>query len=715
MSAAHANTEPSHRWRFFRAGGVEQARIENAQDLRALPMLDPKLWAALACPTQGLDVPPPTLALLDADGDGRVRRPEVLAAVHWVCARLRDPALVMQPGDTLPLDALVDDDEGRALQAAARDLLRRLGRPETELAAADLADPARVFPPDQPNGDGVVTRELAERVDAALVPWLDRIGAAVGWVSDRSGAEGLDAAQLQQCADAVAAVRAWWASRPEGMASTLAAALAAVQAVAAKVEDHFVRCQLAAFDARAADVLDVPLEPMQALAATTLAVEQAELAALPLAHVSPEAVLPLTQGLNPAWRAAVERLRMEAVQPLLGEREHLTLADWQTLRERLAAWEAWSAQRPDTPVADWDDATRQAWDDERVVERMGALFAHDQRGAELAQRLDALQRLLALRRDLARLLRSFVNFADFYGAADGAFQCGRLYIDQRECRLCLPVADAAVHAQLSGYSGLYLLYCHCERAGEAPQTIVAALTAGDAPDFMVPGRNGLFIDRQGRDWHARVIKVVENPVSLRQAFWAPYKRVARLVGEQVRKFAASREHAVQGQLAQRVESGADAVQTAAPRSGGQSAFDIARFAGIFAAIGLALGAIGTALAAIVSGFLQLAAWQMPLVVLGVMVLISGPSVLLAWFKLRERNIGPLLDANGWAVNTRARISVAFGRRLTALAALPPGAQRGGADPDADRGLPWGWLLLVLALALAALGWWAGWWAALGVV
>ena len=157
-------------------------------------------------------------------------------------------------------------------------------------------------------------------------------------------------------------------------------------------------------------------------------------------------------------------------------------------------------------------------------------------------------------------------------------------------------------------------------------------------------------------------------------------------------------------------AGAEAVQRPEAKPAGQQAFDIARFAGIFAAIGLALGAIGTALAAVVTGFLQLAWWQMPLVVLGLMVLISGPSVLLAWLKLRQRNIGPLLDANGWAVNIRARISIPFGVRLTALATLPPGAQRGGADPDADAPSPWRWLVpLLAALAVAVWGWRAGWW------
>lgn len=118
--------------------------------------------------------------------------------------------------------------------------------------------------------------------------------------------------------------------------------------------------------------------------------------------------------------------------------------------------------------------------------------------------------------------------------------------------------------------------------------------------------------------------------------------------------------------------------------------------------------MGTALAAVVSGFLSLPAWQMPLVLAGIVLLISGPSMLLAWLKLRQRNLGPLLDANGWAVNTRARINIPFGGALTGVAALPAGASRSMSDPYAEKSSPWrAWILLLILVALVAVAWQQG--------
>jgi ferric-dicitrate binding protein FerR (iron transport regulator) len=79
---------------------------------------------------------------------------------------------------------------------------------------------------------------------------------------------------------------------------------------------------------------------------------------------------------------------------------------------------------------------------------------------------------------------------------------------------------------------------------------------------------------------------------------------------------------------------------------------------------------------------------------------------MAFLTLRRRNLGPLLDANGWAVNTRAKINVPFGAALTGLARLPAGAKRSLADPYAEKKRPWRSLLLLLVVLIAAgLFWW----------
>jgi hypothetical protein len=264
------------------------------------------------------------------------------------------------------------------------------------------------------------------------------------------------------------------------------------------------------------------------------------------------------------------------------------------------------------------------------------------------------------------------------------------------------VPDAAKHAALAGLSRICLVYCDCVRSGEK-LSIAAAFTAGDS-DQLMAGRNGVFYDRQGRDWNATITKLVEHPISLRQAFWSPYKKLMRMIGEQLQKIAASKAAAVEGKLAETAVGVGKKVEAPA-KPAAASAFDVGKFAGIFAAIGLAVGAMGTALAAVLTGLLALRWWQMPLAVGGLMLLISGPAMVLAWFKLRSRTLGPILDANGWAVNARARINIPFGTSLTRLAQLPEGAERALTDPYAEKERPWKLYLAIAAILFVAAAWW----------
>ncbi|MCA1908192.1 MAG: hypothetical protein LDL39_07510, partial [Magnetospirillum sp.] len=283
------------------------------------------------------------------------------------------------------------------------------------------------------------------------------------------------------------------------------------------------------------------------------------------------------------------------------------------------------------------------------------------------------------------------------------FQAGTLYLDGRSADLCLTVADAAKHASLATLSRIYLVYCDCMRRGsDQKMTIMAGFTSGDSDQLMV-GRNGVFYDRQGRDWDATIVKIVAHPISLRQAFWSPYKQLARFVGGQVEKLAAAKSRAVETDMQAKV-----AAKVVAPASAPvvREPFDAGKFAGIFAALGLAVGAIGTAIASVVTGFLSLNWWQMPLALAGLVLVVSGPSMVIAYMKLRQRNLAPILDATGWAVNARASINIPFGGSLTAVAQLPAGAERSLVDPFADKKPPLGeYLLLALLIAGGAVAAW----------
>jgi hypothetical protein len=606
----------SHQWKFFRAGGFDQVRIDAAADLLNLKELDQKLWVALSCPTKGIEFDARTLELLDSDADGHIRAPELLAAIDWAAARLADTTVLEQKLDGVPLAGIKDE----SILAAAKGLL--------------------------PDGGAMIS------VDAA------------------------SAAEAEYTARALAAWEASGsAARPLGDATE--AACEALAAVKDKLDDFFVRCRLAAFDERAGDAMNASDDSFKALGGVTLTNSHADIAALPLARVGAGATVPLgagiDSGINPAWAERIGSFREAVVVPLLGARPGLSESDWLALQDQLAVYNAWQAAKPAGLPPE-------------------------------AEAVRDLERLARYVRDLLPLANNFVAFRDFYTRQGKAtFQIGTLYLDGRSAELCIAVADAGKHAALAGLSRICLVYCDCVRNGEK-LSIAAAFTAGDSDQLMAL-RNGVFYDRQGRDWDATITRIVDHPISLRQAFWSPYKKLARMVGEQLQKLAASKAAGVEGKLAEAAVATARKADAPPKPAPAQQAFDVGKFAGIFAAIGLAVGAIGTAVASMLTGLLGLHWWQIPIALAGLMLLISGPAVILAWFKLRSRNLGPVLDANGWAVNARARINIPFGTSLTQMAQLPEGAQRALTDPYAEKEQPWKTYVAFAIIAFVALMYW----------
>jgi hypothetical protein len=708
MASLFEKKPPAHRWNFFRAGGFDQVLLETADDFKALDELDPKLWVALACPAKGLEFDTRTLELIDTDGDGRIRVPEILSAVRWACSVLKDAGELARGGASLPLAAIDDaNPEGARLLASARQILANLGKGEAQaISLDDLADPAKIFAHTLFNGDGVVPAEAGGTPEEKAL--IADIMACLGSDTDRSGAPGVNQARVDQFFAEAQAYDQWWA-KAEAEAATIlplgdatAAAAQTFGAVKAKVDDYFTRCRLAAFDARAAGPLNRAEAEYAALAPKVLSPAEADLAAFPLALVGADKPLPLVEGLNPAWAEAMGKLRDQVVTPLLGAQAELTLEQWKDLSARFAAYEAWMAGKAGAAVEKLGRARVREILAGGGKDALAALVAKDLALAPQADAIASVERLVRYHRDLYTLLNNFVAFRDFYTRkAKAVFQAGTLYLDGRSCELCLRVDDEAKHGALAGLSRAYLAYCTCTRKGSAEKmTIVAAFTGGDS-DFLMVGRNGVFYDRKGQDWDATITKVVENPISIRQAFWSPYKRVGKMIGEQIEKFAASKEKAVQDQAAAGVAGAGAAVE--APKPAAPAAFDIGKFAGVFAAIGLAIGAIGSAIAAVVTGLLKLPWWQIPLALAGALLVISGPSMIIAALKLRQRNLGPILDASGWAVNARAMLNIPFGGALTALAALPEGAHRSLSDPYAEKKTPWK-LYLFLLIVLAAAVW-----------
>ncbi|HMP88921.1 MAG TPA: hypothetical protein PJ991_01905 [Kiritimatiellia bacterium] len=697
------SSDETHHWTFFRSGGVDQVVLKNGEDIANLRNLDQKLWMALGMPTRGVEFDPKTADLLDLDGDGRIRPLEVIAAVEWAQGAFKNLDALIDGGNAVKLSNIKDE----ALLAGARRVLDNLGKADADaISIDDIADQTKIFSNTLFNGDGIVPAEAAE--DEETRKAIAEIISVMGAVSDRSGKPGVNQSSADAFFDQASAYVTWTEKiatdatiAPLGVEKS-EAALKALDAVKVKVNDFFARCRLAVYDARAVGALNREESEYLAMAAKDMTITDAEIAALPLASIAAGKALPLKTGLNPAWESAIAVLNEHAVTPVLGSKESLTAVEWESLQAKLAPFASWIATRPADAVAALGVPRLKEILAGKSREAISALIAKDNVLAGENAHIGALEKLVRFQRDLVDLLTNYVNFGDFYGQKGAVFQVGTLYLDARACSLCIEVADEAKHAAMAGLSGAYLAYCEIKRPGGLKRNIVAAFTDGDSDNLMV-GRNGVFYDRRGNDWDATITRVVANPISIREAFWLPYKKFVRFIEDQVAKRAQSADEASTGKMSEAAAVVATADQKpATPAPAPAKKLDL----GTIALIGAAVGGVSALVAGLLQSMFGLGIW-LPLGIIGIIFLISGPSMLLAWLKLRNRNLGPILDANGWAINTKAKLNVPFGAALTKVAKLPEGAIRTMDDPFAEKKKPWKLYLAIAVLLVLSYLWLIG--------
>ncbi len=661
-------------WQFASVGGAVRVQIRNGEDIRHLGELDRKLWTVLSCPAGGLEFDPASLRHIDSDGDGNIRVDEVISTAQWLTRVIKDPDTLLKGEDTIPFDNFnTEDPDGARLLSSARQILSNLKLEKDSISLAETSDNVKIFAETLFNGDGIITPASAGK-DEALAKLITDIAACVGSATDRSGVEGVTADHVEAFYTACADYSAWKAAgTPEvfPFGDKTAEALASVEALKEKVADYFMRCKLIGFDAATSPAVDVSVEKIAAIEGN-LADAGSKIADQPLAKPGKEGLLPLKEGLNPAWKAAVAAM---AALCLPAKKASLDEEEWNALVARFAPYTAWL------------DAKKGAEVESLGLEAVEAILKEDRKGALLellekdkaeeanALSIEEVDRLVRLYRDFYRFLNNYVVLKDFYDPDFKAiFQAGRLYIDQRSTDLCVKVAGPA--PEISSLSGMYILYCACtsEKLGKS-FNIAAVLTAGDV-DGLREGKNAVFYDRDGNDYTAKVTSIVENPLSLRQAFWAPYKKAARWISDKIDRNAAAKNEKSMGSLTAAADSATDGKGTAAAAAVKPS-FDVGKVAGI----SIAVAAVSGVLLGLVAILKSLTWWQWLIIIAAVMLIISLPSVFIAWRKLRRRDLGPVLNANGWAMNAASLVSVKFGKTLTSLAEYPKLTE---VDPEARR-------------------------------
>jgi len=515
---------------FKQYGKTFQLRIENADDLKAALKLDESLWVATSAPTDVFRCDQTFISMLDEDGSGRIHTNEMKKAISWLLSVLSDCSNLQKRTNHVPLTAInKETSDGADIFKSASYILQTLKSKDESTISLKLVRQFIAKQKEQPlNGDGILVAAATD--SPQTIQLIKDVIATVGGESDAGGETGITADKLKLFRKEVADCLEWrklgTTADNNGKVKVLPYGdkTASMHSVfikhADKIDHFFEQCRAVRFDPRTASRLVCPENELNAMDLSQPDGVSAYLAHSPLATPNANNLLPLTaDDINPLYAEWLEKLKAEVLTPILGEKGRaLSYDSWIEIKTSLKPYADYLAGQKGRTVESLSDKQLHKYLSEETYVEVQELIKADKAVSDQLKAIHEVERLTLYHRHLLRLANNFISFSELYHPPIKAmFEEGSAQLDGRWFDLALRVTDIAKHSAIAKSSNIFTLYLEVSnKAANDKFTVAVPATSGSKGNLGV-GKRGIFFDVKGREYDAVVVKIIDNPISLREA------------------------------------------------------------------------------------------------------------------------------------------------------------------------------------------------------
>ncbi|MEE4136051.1 MAG: hypothetical protein V2I32_08235 [Desulforhopalus sp.] len=636
---------------FEQHGNALHLKIEDHLDLAEVLQLDEALWIATTAPVSNLRADTVFLSLLDSDQDGRLRAEEVKDGIRFLLSHLTDYSGIRAGRSSLPLTAINRDTEiGQHIFTSATKVLKRLGSANDHIELTQVRAVQEEVLKGGLDEAGIVLTEAA--ADEASVCCMKDILRSVGGKEHYNGEIGVDRRSMEnffsQCR-----LHLDWLSEAGAVDGSQTSAIltlgtgteqgyALLQALSHKLTQYFLLCDIKRLNPGLLErALD---EPYANIALTLIKTENAEayLADAPLSFLNADGKFDVFGEINPYFRKSVAEFATLVVKPLLGA--ETTMIDKESLRQLhdfFTHYREWMDRKPVVAVDCLAPEAIQCYlTDASYRQTLERLIDESHKTAFVLENLRELERLLLYQMYILPLTNSFVSFPHLYNPETHAlFEEGTLIMDGRHFTLAIRVEDREHHIETCRSSNIFLIYCELYGDdGELKSEIAVPVTSGNRGTIHL-NKWGIFNDINGNELHAKVVDLVENPISVTEAIVDPFIRINRSFFSRLEQFSSKAEE----RLFHREEKKDKKKKDEAA-------------AGFFAGGGVALAAVGSSFAFVVKTLSGLTMKTVLLALLIVAAVIAIPAAAAAFYKISRRDLSTILEGSGWGLNSRMKLT-----------------------------------------------------------
>jgi hypothetical protein len=645
-------------------GGSFQLDIYNANDLEALEIMDEAFWMSTSAPTFGLNCDEELTVLLDRNKNGRILSSDVRDASAKILRVLKNRNGIDKRLDTISIDCFnEEDDEGLQLQSAVKEILNNLDKKPTDiLSLKELRDDKAILCDGLTNGDGIIPPDDVE--DKVLQKFIQDIILCLGSYDDVNGKAGIGDARLKNFLDLTDKYLSWKDSRDFDpkilpLQQNTADGHAIYMSIKYKIDEYFQLCGLKAFNSTLERQQVEPPSPQNVYHSGNDIDEY--LKKSPLATVLSEPVLHLNDKINPLFSSKLESLKVNVLDKFLSPSlSQLTKDDWLKVCDTFKPYEEWLNTKQGIEVKALDDDTLRNYISSDLPSKLQSLIDKDKLLGEKLKVRDELEELLIVQKNIISFCNNYVSFPHLYNPEHRAiFEIGYLVIDGRIFNFNIPVEDIKEHASIAERSGIYLLYLEITGSKEDKTFYICTPVTSRKLGLLGLGKRGILYDLDGKEWDAKVVQVVQNPVSLTEAILGPFRKMTKLLMGAVDKISTGTEKELEKRLNKATTNIQKDVSTgisAPPKSPAKKTNTASTARDLMLTGSVTFAALGSSFAYISSTFAKMDPTKGLAIFAAGMLIIILPIIIVASIKLYQRNISSILEASGWAINARMRLT-----------------------------------------------------------
>ncbi len=651
---------PALKSSFERLGSTLHFKIIDYHDLKAILDLDEALWIATTAPVSTLKIDDTFLNLLDVDEDGRIRAEEIKDGIRFLLKHTVDYSGIQDDNLNLPLSAIDTGTElGEKIHSSAVKVLKRLNAAPESVGLGQTRKVKKEVLEGGLDQAGIVLPEAAD--NDKIRQYIKDILRTVGGKKHPNGQEGIDEERLTVFTDECRRYLDWRLEAGELTVDTATEILplgkntaegyALFRFLMKKLIQYFLLCNIKRLNP---ELLTRALETPEANAALNLIdIEEAEsyLENAPLSLLNSEGTLDLTGEINPYFHKKIKELTEKVIKPLLGEKvQSINMQSFQKLQKTFEPFVQWTDRMPEVAVDSIGaERVQEYLTDTSYRQTLEQLIDKSHRTAFVLDNIRELERLLLYQAYMLPLVNSFVSFPKLYDTEQRAlFEEGTLIMDGRHFTLAVKVEDRKHHIEISKTSNIFVIYCELFGSNDKKvYEIAVPVTSGNRGNIHL-NKWGIFNDVYGNELHAKVVDIVENPISITEAMAEPFVRISRSFFSRLEAFSSKAE--------ERLFQAGETLKNKKSKDTSS--------AGMLAGGGFAVAALGSSFAFIIKTLAGLSIKAVLIALLISMALITIPVGIATYYKLSRRDLSTILEGSGWGINARMKLTTAQAASFT---------------------------------------------------